>query len=59
MSDPIPEADAPALRIWLEEGRVWAEEQLARFVPAASKSERRSEVLEEASRLVDELERAW
>jgi len=31
----------------------------ARFVPAASQSERRSEVLDEASAVVDELERAW
>jgi hypothetical protein len=31
----------------------------ARYVPAASKSERRSEVLEEASEVVDALERAW
>jgi hypothetical protein len=31
----------------------------ARFVPSAGATERRSEVLQDASRLVDELERAW
>ena len=30
-----------------------------RFVPSASKAERREEVLQEATSLVDELERAW
>jgi hypothetical protein len=31
----------------------------ARFVPASAKPERRTEVLEQASKLIDDLERAW